>query len=75
MHLFLDNLIIKELIDYNDFSAKLLDKSKSRQKKTPDDNAYNVLKPDEKECSFCKARKFRYQGHLFSKYRKLKVHK
>ncbi|KAI0993867.1 hypothetical protein K3495_g14317 [Podosphaera aphanis] len=49
--------------------------SENRQNKVPDDKAYNVAKPDEKECSFCRARKYKYHGHLFSECRKLKAHK
>ena len=71
----IDNLITKELISYHDVSAKLLDMSENRQNKTADDKAYNATRPDEKECSFCKARKYRYKGHLFTDCKKLKAHK
>ncbi|KHJ33812.1 hypothetical protein EV44_g3241 [Erysiphe necator] len=68
-----DNPVTKELVSYGDVSAKLLDVSVNRKSSSTDDKAYNANKLEKKECSWCKARKYRFEGHLDTEYRKLKA--
>ncbi|KAI0993196.1 hypothetical protein K3495_g14988, partial [Podosphaera aphanis] len=69
-----DNLATKEIISFDGVSAKLMDISANRKTPNVDGKAYSSTKQEVKECSWCKSRKYKYEGHLFTECRKLKAH-
>ena len=60
---------------YNGVSSKLLDMLANRKATNLDDKAYQVARQEIEECSWCKSRKYKYEGHNFKECCKLKAHK
>jgi len=80
-----DNLQTKERVTYEDVRAKLLDISANKSVATAGNSktAYRVQRsgeasrpksPEEKDCTWCRKRKMRSQGHTWNECRKLKAH-
>ncbi|KAI0993108.1 hypothetical protein K3495_g15076, partial [Podosphaera aphanis] len=77
-----DNLMSKDRITFADVNKRLLDIQSSRSLTYGDSKAYSVKdkpfhneKKKEKECTWCKARNKKYQGHQHSECRQLKAFK
>ncbi|KAI0992830.1 hypothetical protein K3495_g15354, partial [Podosphaera aphanis] len=69
-----DNLVTKEVINYEGVSAKLLDVSANRTEPSADNKAYSAENHSVKECSWCKSLKYKYEGNLYTECRILKAH-
>lgn len=69
-----DNLATKELTSFEDVQSRLLDLTGSTTNYSIDNTAYKSTEKDEKECSWCKSKKMKYQGHLYTSCQKLKKH-
>ena len=81
-----DNLQTKEKVTYEDIRVKLLDLSANRtvtgnskmayrvQKSGDTGNSPKTIGSEEKDCTWCRKRKMRSQGHTWNECRKLKAH-
>ena len=83
MNNIVDNLQTKEKVTYEDVRAKLLDLSVNKAIAGNSKTAYRIQKSsdslktigtEEKDCTWCRKRKMRSQGHTWNECRKLKAH-
>ena len=70
-----DNLATKELTSFEDVQSRLLDLTGSTTDIPKDNTAYKSTELGVKECSWCKSKKMKYQGHLYTDCQKLKKHR